>query len=260
MSNPKPVRPGKPTEAGMYDYLIGGTHHTAADREAADRVLRTAPEARSVAVENRRFLGRAVTYLAQQGINQYLDLGSGFPADGQVHEIAEGIVPGPRVVYVDHDPLVVEQCNEILAGRDNVTAIHGDLRRPWDILDDPAVGRLIDWSRPVAVLLVSIMHFIPDRDDPKEIIAIFRDHMCPGSYLVLSHGTGSENPDAAELAAKEWDDTRSSFVVRSPAEIEELFAGVELIGPGLVTTTEWGTDTPPPTGQADVLCALGKLP
>jgi hypothetical protein len=257
--HPSDFRLKMPTEAGIYDYLIGGTHHTAADDEAARRILEIAPEAASVAAGNRRFLDRAVTYLARQGVAQYLDLGSGFPVAGQVHEIAGRIIPGPRVVYVDHDPKVIEKSRLLLRDHDNVIAINGDLRHPREIVNDPAVRRFIDWSRPVAVQLVAIMHFIPDRDDPKDIIAAFREHMSPGSHLVLSHATGGDKPDAAAEASKEWRNTRSPITLRSAGEIEEFFAGFEMIGRGLVTTTEWGTDAPPPTDKLDMLCAVGKL-
>lgn len=257
--SPSGVRRGKPSAAGMYDYFIGGVHHTEADRAAAERVLRIAPETKSAAEDNRRFLRRAVTYLARQGIDQYLDLGSGFPVGGQVHEIAGEIIPDPHVVYVDRDPMVVEQSRELLSDHPNATVITGDLRRPWDILDDPEVHQLIDWSRPVAVQLVAVLHFISDLDDPREIIATFRDHMSVGSHLVISHGTGGINPDTTDEAIEEWRNSRSSITLRSPGEIDEFFAGFEMVGPGLVTITEWGTPAPSSADQGTMLCGLGKL-
>lgn len=228
---PSPIRPGRPTGAGIYDYMIGGTHYSEADREAAERALRIAPAAKHASEENRRFLQRAVAYLARQGIDQYLDIGSGFPIGRQVHEIVVDVVPHARVVYVDRDPAVVERSRELLRDRDNVTAIVGDVRRPWDIIDDPAVGRFIDWSRPVAVQLVSVLHFISDEHDPYEIVATFRDRMSPGSHLVLSHGTTVEDVDLEAAVRKEWDTTRSSVRLRPPNEIERFFAGFDLVGP-----------------------------
>ncbi|HEX6472640.1 MAG TPA: SAM-dependent methyltransferase [Streptosporangiaceae bacterium] len=257
---PSAFHAGQPTEAGIYDYLIGGSHHTVADREAAERVMEFTPEAKYAALQNRGFLRRAVTYLARRGVDQYLDLGSGFPAHGQVHEIAAGIIPDPHVVYVDRDPVVVERSREMVCDLPNVDIVAGDLRHPWDILDHPTVNRLIDWSRPVAVQLVAILHFIPDENEAYEIVATLREHMRPGSYLVLSHGTGDENFDAAEVASKEWANTRSTVTLRPADQIERFFAGFELVGPGLVTTVEWGTNAPPPVNQAHLLCAIARRP
>lgn len=244
--------------AGIYDYLLGGANHSAADREAAERALAIAPETRSAAIENRAFMQRAVRYIAERGVTQYIDIGSGFPTVGAVHEIAQQFTADPHVVYVDYDPAVSSLSRELLRSPNMVTAVH-DLRRPWEIIDDPDVARLISWSEPVAVLMAAILHFITDAENPREIIATFRDHMPPGSYLVLSHVSQGENPDGAEDAARIWDSARSSVTLRTAADIENLFAGFELIPPGLVTTTEWGTADPPPTGQALVLAGVGKV-
>ncbi len=245
--------------AGIYDYLLGGSHHSAADREAAEKALAIAPEIRFGALENRAFMQRSVRYIAEQGVNQYIDIGSGYPTAGPVHEIAREILADPRVLYVDYDPVVAALSRELLKTPNAVTAVH-DLRRPWEIIDDPAAVHLIDWSEPVAVLMVAILHFITDEENPAEIIATFRDHMVPGSYLVLSHVSQGENPDAAEEAAQVWDSAKSPVTLRAPSDIENLFAGFELIPPGLVTATEWGTTEPAPTGQALVLAGVGRVP
>src|SRR5450759_2322755 len=170
--------------AGIYDYLIGGAHHSAADREAAQRALASAPEARPIALENRAFLQRAVRYIAHRGVSQYIDVGSGFPTASPVHEIAADIVADPHVLYVDYDPAVIALSRELPQSPAVVTVAH-DLRRPWGIIDDPDVARLVDWSEPVALLMVALLHFVTDSENPGEIIATFRDHMAPGSYLVL---------------------------------------------------------------------------
>jgi hypothetical protein len=136
-----------------------------------------------------------------------------------------------------------------------------DVRRPWEILDDPATAELIDWSQPVAVLASSIMHFVKDAENPAEIVATFRDRMVSGSYFMISHATGGENPDIADRAAdRGWGQARSQFVLRDAHEIEELFVGFEMIEPGLVSTTEWGTDDPAPQGIAVILAGLGYVP
>lgn len=248
-----------PTPAGIYDYLLRGTHHCDADREAAEKALAIAPEARFHALENREFLQRAVRYAARDGVSQFIDIGSGFPAAGPVHEVAAEIAPGPHVVYVDYDPAVAALSREIVKSPDTVTVVC-DLRHPWEIIDDPLTARLINWSRPVALLMVAILHFVTGDEDPGEIIATFRDHMVPGSYLILSHASPGENPDAADEASRAWDNARSPLTLRMPREIENLFSGFELVPPGLVTATEWGTGKPAPTGQGVILAGVGRVP
>jgi hypothetical protein len=148
-----------PSQAGIYDYMLGGEHYTEADREAAQKALAIAPESRPATIENRAFLQRAVRYVAGRGVRQYVDLGSGFPTAGPVHEVAAEIIADPRVLYVDRDPKVIEVSREIVRSPDVVTVAH-DIRSPWDIIDDPQTARIIDWSRPVAVLMVAILHFL----------------------------------------------------------------------------------------------------
>jgi hypothetical protein len=261
MSSPKQsARPPVPVSspAGIYDYLLGGNHHSAADREAAGKALSIVPETRYAARENRAFVQRAVRHIGRQGVSQYIDIGSGFPTAGPVHEIARETITDPHVLYVDYDPLVTALGHELLNEPCTVIARH-DLRRPWNIIDDPDAIRLIDWSKPVAVLMAAILHFVKDEESPEQIIATFRDQMAPGSYLVLSHVSQGENPDGAEKAAQVWDRATSPVTLRKPSEIENLFAGFELIPPALVTTTEWGTAKPAPTGQALVLAGVGVV-
>jgi O-methyltransferase involved in polyketide biosynthesis len=244
-----------PSPAGIYDYILGGQYHTAADRDAADKVLAIAPEFRFAAVENRAFLQRAVRYLAGHGVRQYIDVGSGYPTAGPVHEVAAEIGPDPHVVYVDHDPVVADRSRALVTSP-HVAMVGRDLRRPRDIIDDPDVTRLIDWSQPVAVLMVAVLHFVAEADNPAEIIATFRRRMSPGSYLVLSHGSPGEDRGAAEEVARSW----ASATGRTREAIQALFAGFDLVPPGLVTTTEWGTTEPAPGGQGVVLAGIGRLP
>lgn len=248
-----------PTPAGIYDYLLGGSHYSQADRLAAEQVISLAPEVRSEARENRAFLQRAVRYVASRGVSQYVDIGSGFPTAGPVHEIAAESLTDPHVLYVDYDPKVAELANELVQSPNVATVVH-DLRHPWEIIDDPEGVRLIDWSRPVAVLMVGILHFVRDDENPAEIIATFRDHMAPGSYLLLTHGSAGEQPDTSDEAAQAWDKAKSMLTLRTPREIEDLLVGFEVVPPGLVSSTEWGTDRPAPTGQGVGLAVVARVP
>ncbi|GLY91908.1 SAM-dependent methyltransferase [Actinoallomurus iriomotensis] len=253
-------QPALPTEAGIYDYLRGGRHYTPADANAAEMALEAAPETRFAAEENRRFLCRAVRHLARQGVCQYIDLGSGYLTGRQVHEVAGEIVPDPHVVYVDYDPRVAAANQRMLRERSYVAATTGDVRDPGSILADPAVTRLIDWSKPVAVLALAVFHFIKDAEDPLKIVAAFRERMASGSHFVISHGSGGENREAAGDAGQAWENSRSTIVMREPGEIAEFFSGLEIAGPGIVTTSEWGTDAPAPAGQSVILCGVGRVP
>lgn len=258
-ATPPPSRSSRPSPAGIYDYLLGGHHYCEADREAAEKALALAPEARFAARENRAFLQRATRYAAERGVRQYIDIGSGFPAVGPIHEIAARTIADPHVVYVDYDPAVTAVSRSLLTSP-HVITVARDLRRPRDIIEDPAVQRLIDWSQPVALLMAAILHFVTDQENPAGIIAAFRDLMAPGSYLILSHAAHGDNRDAAEEASRAWDKARSAMNLRTPRQIEDLFIGFELIPPGLVTTTEWGTTATPPTGQAFMLAGVGRVP
>ena len=255
-----PGRAGPPTQAGIYDYLLGGHHHTPADRDAAEKALITAPEARVMARQNRAFAQRAVCYMAERGVRQYIDLGSGFPTVGAVHEIAGRFVPRPHVLYVDYDLMAATFGRAMVSSYPNVAVIACDLRNPWDVIDAPGTARLIDWSQPVAVLMAAVLHSVRDEDDPRDIVTTFRDHMAPGSYLVVSHMSPGENPGSAEAAARAWDGTRPAARLRMPAEVDGWFVGFDMVGPGLVTTTEWGTTKPAPSGQAVMLAGVGRVP
>jgi S-adenosyl methyltransferase len=165
VAEPAEPGPARPTPAGIYDYLLGGQHHSAADRAAAEQAMALTPANRTEVIENRAFLRRAVRYLASRGITQYVDLGSGYPASGAVHQTAAELITSPRVVYVDNDPRVAEVSRGLLDSPDTAVIVR-DVRRPAEVIGDPQTRRLIDWSRPVAVLMVAILHFIRDEDDP----------------------------------------------------------------------------------------------
>ena len=198
-----------PSIACVYDYLLGGSHNFAADQEAARGFLARWPDAPATMRANRAFLGRAVRHLAgQAGIRQFLDIGSGIPTMGNVHEIAQQAAPDTRVVYVDNDAVAVQHSRAILARNDNAIAIQADLRRPREILDDPQLQDLLDLSRPAALLLVAILHFFPDSDEPAALVAGLRDALAPGSSATRAAGSsesGKKCRIATSSSAAGWD-------------------------------------------------------
>jgi len=240
------VDPNVPTAARMYDYYLGGSHNFAADRTAAEQVLAQVPVVRQLARANRDFLGRAVRYLAEAGVHQYLDIGSGIPTVGNVHEIAQRAVPDARVIYVDLDPIAVTHSRQILAGNDRATAVIGDLRRPTELLQEPEVSALLDFAEPVAVLLVSVLHFVDDDADPFGAVARLRDAVSSGSYLVISHAAiEAFAEDQIEAMVNVYQRTTTpDRGVRTRAQIERFFTGWELVDPGLVWLPEWRPDDP----------------
>jgi hypothetical protein len=241
-----------PNPARIYDYLLGGKDNYPADREVADQVVAIAPVARDVVQDNRAFLRRAVRFLTREaGIRQFIDLGSGLPTQGNVHEIAQAIAPEARVVYVDNDAMVVTHSRALLAG-DNTLAVQADLREPGATLGHPEVRELIDFDQPIALLLVAILHFLPDDQDPLGIVARFREALPAGSYLAISHGTRDvpARPDMSAEAMSEmgarverlYQQTTASIVTRSRAQVERFFDGFELVDPGLVEIQRWRPD------------------
>jgi hypothetical protein len=241
-----------PNPARIYDYLLGGKDNYPADREVAEQVVAIAPVAREVVRDNRAFLRRAVGFLTREaGIRQFIDLGSGLPTHGNVHEIAQAIAPDARVVYVDNDAMVVTHSRALLAG-DNTIAVQADLREPDAILDHPEVRKLIDFDRPVALLMLAILHFVPDDQDPWGVVARFRDALPPGSYLAVSHGT-RDIPERHDMTPEQMAEmgTRverlyklptASVVNRPRAQVERFFDGFDLVDPGLVEIQRWRPD------------------
>jgi len=251
-----------PSTARMYDWWLGGHDNFAADRAAALAVSEAAPEAQLMAVENRKFLRRAIRYLAAEaGITQFLDIGTGLPTQGNVHQVAQGINPAARVVYVDNDPMVLAHSRALKTGG-NTVVIEADLRDPQVILDHPSTRKLIDFVQPLAVLLVAVLHFISDDDDPSAIVGVIRDAVPPGSYLVLSHVTGDIRREPAAHAAVHYKKVTSGATLRGREEILRFFAGLELIDPGLVQVPYWRTDGPEPAdaGKVWILGGVGRKP
>ena len=229
--------------ARVYDYFLGGKDNFAVDRRVGDEVIARIPEARPALRANRRFLQRAVRYMAEQGIDQFIDLGTGIPTAGPVHEIARRVHPRARVVYVDNDPIVFAH-NQALLRTDDVIAIKHDIREPDSILDDPRLRDLIDLDRPVGVLFVAVLHFITDAEDPYGIVARFREAMARGSHLAVSHDTSEGRDPAVVAAVEEVYEATAPIIFRGRAAIGRFFDGFELVEPGLVHPPEWRPDSP----------------
>ena len=252
------VPPGVDTRranpARVYDYWLGGTHNFLADQDAGRAVVAADPNMREMARANRAFLGRAVRFLAAQGIRQYLDIGSGIPTQGNVHEIAQQAAPGSRVVYVDIDPVAVAHSRAILAGIQDAGIIEADLREPQKILAHSVTRSLVDFDQPAGLLLSAVLHFVGHDEDPWRLTRTLRDALPAGSYLVISHGT-DEAVDA-EAAGKVYNSTVSTQIhLRSRAEVVKFFDGFKLVQPGVVFIPEWRPDS-----AEDVRGHLGRIP
>jgi hypothetical protein len=242
------------TAARIYDYCLGGVHNFPADREVARKLIEQFPFIPAVARANRAFLGRAVRYLTDVGIRQFLDLGSGIPTVGNVHEVAQAIAPDSRVVYVDIDPVAIADSLEILDGNPSATAILADLRSPQTVLAHPAVRRLLDFSQPMTVLLASVLHFVPDDQQAYEAVDQYVDTLAPGSYLVVSHAaTENFSPSSGreELAELYKRQTATAGVARDRSQFGRFLTGLELVEPGLVWTRDWRPDPSQPAPSPD---------
>ncbi|HEU4322878.1 MAG TPA: SAM-dependent methyltransferase [Roseiflexaceae bacterium] len=239
----------RPSPARMYDYYLGGHHNFAIDRAAAEQFLAVMPNTRVLARVNRAFLGRAVTFLAEQGIDQFLDLGSGIPTVGNVHEIVQAVRPNARVVYVDHDPVAVAHTEALLAGNPSTAALQLDVRHADELLRHPTVRRMLDLRRPVGLLMVALLHFVPASEELHCALAGLRDGLPAGSYLALSHACSDGSDDAVtEAGTGVYARTRSGLHPRSAAAIGAFFNGWELVAPGLVHLPLWH-----PSGPDDLL-------
>jgi len=236
-----------PHPARVYDYLLGGKDNYAADRAAGERLVKADPQAAASARANRKFLGRAVRYLAgQQGIRQFLDIGTGIPTAGNTHQVAQAVAPRSRVFYVDNDPIVLAHARALLISSEAGATdyLQADLRQPLKVLH--AAAQLLDFSQPVALLLVAILHFIPDADNPARLLAAYRGALAPGSYLVISHGTGDFHPpEAAKAATEVYSRGPSSLTPRRKEDIVPFFGDFALEEPGLVQAPAWRPDAEP---------------
>lgn len=238
---------GQAHPARVYDYWLGGKDNFAADRELAERSLEAAPELREIARQNRQFLRRTVRTLAGLGIRQFLDVGTGIPTQGNTHEVAQSVMPEARVAYVDNDPIVLSHSKALLAGttEGRIAVIQEDLRRPAAILNNPEVRDILDFAEPMAIMLVSVLQFIPDSDDPAAIVARLCAGAVPGSYLVISHPTNDFRAEAVKQVQASYNQAKVSATARSKAQIARFFGDLELLDPGLVRIPLWRPEWPP---------------
>jgi SAM-dependent methyltransferase len=254
--------PTVPNVARMYDYMLGGKDNYAADRDAVAKLIEMTPAVPKFARLNRAFLHRAVSFAASQGISQFLDIGSGLPTRESVHEVARAINPASRTAYVDNDPVVAAHSRALLGSTPGVEFVLGDIRDPASLLGDPAITGLLDFSQPVCVLLLAILHFVTDAEDPASLVAAFRDSLAPGSYLIMSHGTAHGAPPQVAArsgdASRVYDNATSRITYRDPAEVSRFLSGFSLVEPGLVHISQWRSPVPAPYEFDGFLGAVGR--
>jgi O-methyltransferase involved in polyketide biosynthesis len=264
-SLPSGVDVETPNLARVYDYLLGGKDNFAADRAAAELSLSAVPQMRSIALQNRRFLSRAVRFCADAGIRQFVDIGAGLPTQDNVHQVAQHAAADSHVVYVDNDGVVVSHGLALLAENRRTTVIEADLRRPDELLALPGLRALIDLDQPVALLLVAILHFIRDEDDPAGSVATLRDALAPGSYLVISHAefspehaSGTETR-SAETRTLDGMYRRATGPARTRAEVAAFFGDFEIVEPGLTEVWKWRPDDESVINTSHVLTMVGGV-
>ncbi|GGO94002.1 SAM-dependent methyltransferase [Wenjunlia tyrosinilytica] len=261
---PTELHTDRPHAARMYDYLLGGKDNYAADREAAEKAVASFPTLRTAARENRNFLGRVVRHLVRETpIRQFLDIGSGLPTAENVHQVAQRDDPDARVVYVDNDPIVLAHGRALLAENDRTTVIQADARTPDRIIEHCRANELIDFTRPVAVLAVALLHFVPDAENPSGIIDTLRESVPPDSHIVLSHATADISPETALGVQATYQAQGVPLTLRSRSEFEKFFAGLEIVDPGIQVITDWRSDVPPharpPHADVSWYGGLGRL-
>jgi len=266
MVTPRGIDVTKPNVARVYDFMVGGKDHFAIDRMAAERALAIMPDAREAGRACRAFLRRVVRYLAgDAGIRQFLDIGSGLPTDTNVHQVAQEVDPAVRVVYVDNDPMVLVHGRALLANNLNTAVIEADIRSPMGIIEHPVVRSRLDFTQPVGLLLLSILHHVHDTEDPGGIAATLRDALPSGSYLAIIHfwDPDEEHPHISlkvREAERVFNETLGTGRWRSRADIEGYFGDFELLEPGLVPVAEWRPDEKPaPEKNVSYYTMLGGM-
>jgi len=247
-SIPEDIDVTRPSAARVYDYFLGGAHNFEVDRQLAEQIASLTPNLAQTMRANRSFLRRAVRYLVNEGIEQFLDIGSGIPTVGNVHEVAQDAHPDVRVVYVDVDPVAVAQSRAILDGNKHTGVLQADVREPERILAEAVDLGLVDLSRPLAVLLAGVLHFIPDADDPQGIAERLRAATVPGSFLLVSHATQDGQPPEVLQAQRLSARTATEITLRTHEQIRGYFGDFALVEPGLVFLTQW---RPEPGGEVD---------
>jgi O-methyltransferase involved in polyketide biosynthesis len=250
----EPFDTAKPNIARVWDYWLGGKDNFAADRELAQKLLQVHPPSAEMARENRRFLGRAVSYVAARGIWQFIDVGAGLPTALNTHDIAQQVNPRAQVAYVDNDPMVISHARGLLARSPGVIAVPGDLRDPGQILADPGLAHLIDLTRPVCVILSGVLHFL-DAQTARDVAAAFARAICPASYMIISVGSG--NPAEGKTFTAAYSAAR--VYIHPREDIVSFFDDLELVPPGVVSVVTWNGDAPPSRSQPPTATFLGGV-
>jgi hypothetical protein len=248
---PQGVDPSVPAPARIYDYLLAGENNFEADRAAAQQIMKAVPEIKDAAWSNRGFHQRATKWIAEQGIRQFIDIGSGLPTVGNTHEVVQRVWPEARVAYVDNDPLVRAHSTALLAGDGTTSVLLGDLREPDGILGHPEVRRLIDFAEPTGLLVTGVLMFVADESDPYRLVARYLSELAPGSYLSLSHLSADHKPPGAVRGFRAVFETATEHLYfRSKAQVARFFTGLELVPPyegaaaDLCYTGVWGAEDP----------------
>ncbi|MGV2918354.1 SAM-dependent methyltransferase [Streptomyces alfalfae] len=244
--------------ARVYDWLLGGKDNYPVDQEVAEKLP---PEARLNALRNRAFMHRAAAWLAGAGVDQFLDIGTGIPTEPNLHQIVQGVVPSARVAYADNDPIVLRHAEALLVSSPEGATdyIEADVRRPDAILDHART--FLDFTRPIALSMIALMHFVTDEEDPYGLTRTLLDALPSGSYLMFSHGTTDEHPHLVKSVTKTYREGEIPLRMRTRAEVEPFFEGLELLPPGLVTATQWYRDTPAPVEEpSGFYVGVARLP
>jgi hypothetical protein len=260
----------RPAPARIYDYMLRGQNHFETDVQAAERILSVVPEIRDCAWSNRGFHQRAAKWIAERGVAQFLDIGSGLPTVGNTHEVVQKVIPGARVAYIDNDPMVAEQGGRLLAQDRSTRVICADLREPDSILGNAEVRELIDFSQPAGLLLTAVLMFVSDSSDPWAKVASYVDALAPGSYVAISHLTDDYKPPVtAERFRAVFDNATEQLHFRSRAGIERFFTGLEMVPPydgaqpDISYTGIWGAEDPEladTDGQRWLYCGVARKP
>ena len=248
----------KPHHARVYDYVLGGKDNFAADRKAAEQLLAIAPDSRQLAQAQRAFLVRVVRFIAESGIRQFIDLGTGVPTSPNVHEVVRAVDPSTRVVYVDFDPMVVGHARARLATKQGVIAVERDIRRPQEILTDPEVQALIDFEQPIGVLFLAILHDVSDDQNPAGIVAQFREQMVPGSFIAIEQFASDSEPEARAQLEEVYANTPWPIAFRARDQIQRFFDGFELLPPGVVDVEQWRPEVEAKPTALKVVGGVGR--
>jgi hypothetical protein len=250
-SNPSWVPPevdtNVPNPARVYDYWLDGDHNFQADRDLGEKILKIMPGIRDAARLNRAFLRRAALYMVEAGVRQFLDIGSGIPTAGNLHEIVQQADPSCRVVYVDRESVAVAHSKLLLRGNDRCAAIQADLRDVNDILDAPETRELLDFDQPVGLFMLLLLHFVPDSWEPSAILSRYREHLAPGSFLAVSHVAADADSTGLDEAIEAYKSTQNNPIPRTHAEVLKFFDGFDLVEPGVVGCAMWN-----PQGAGDM--------